>query len=162
MKANPPQANFGELPRPRGRASYAKGRGLKNRLPPTPLDMRSVAGKIRAIGRAASVHSDAARLTQAGSIRMTLIASGGAAASLATTFFRLECAEPSIRDVQPSSLGVFPVMARGGGHIRFVDGRVEPSHPLTLITPNDAAATFVVTAPWEMFGRCSARSAGQV
>lgn len=96
--------------------------------------------------------NDAPRLTEAGSIRMALIAPRGPAAQLATTFFRLSCEEASIRDVQPSSIGIFAIMARGGGDIHFLDGRVEPSHPLTLITPTDAAATFVVEGPWEVRG----------
>ena len=92
------------------------------------------------------------RLTQAGSIEMKLIAPIGAAAQLATTFFRLHCSETAIRDVQPSSIGIFAVMARGSGKLHFLDGRVEPSHPLTLITPTDAAATFVVDGPWDVVG----------
>ncbi|MGX7951338.1 helix-turn-helix domain-containing protein [Tsuneonella sp. HG249] len=104
------------------------------------------------MGRAATDVEEAPRLTHAGSIRMSLIAPAGAAAPLATTFFRLSCDEEWIRDVQPSSLGIFAVMARGGGHLHFLDGRVEPSHPLTVITPTDAAATFVVQGPWELCG----------
>lgn len=104
------------------------------------------------MGRPASDSPDAVRLTQASSIQMSLIAPIGGAGSLATTFFRLSCSETSIRDVQPSSIGIFAVMAQGSGHIHFLDGPIEPSHPLTLITPTNAAATFVVDGPWEVFG----------
>lgn len=72
--------------------------------------------------------------------------------SLVTTFFRMRCEDQFIRDVQPSSIGIFAAMARGSGTIHFLDGRAEPSHPLTLITPTSAAATFVVDGPWEVFG----------
>jgi len=114
--------------------------------------MRRAAGKIRAMGRAAAFQSDAQRLTRAASIEVRLIAPTGAAAQLATTFFRLHCSERAIRDVQPSSLGIFAVMPRGGGQLHFLDGRSEPSHRLNLITPTDAAATFVVEGPWDILG----------
>jgi AraC-like DNA-binding protein len=69
-----------------------------------------------------------------------------------TTFFRLCCDEAVIRDVQPSSIGLMAAMARGGGHMRFIDGRVEPSHRFTLQTPTAAASTFEVEGPWHLFG----------
>lgn len=104
------------------------------------------------MGRTSIEQSGAGRLTNTGSIRLSLIAPSGPAAQLATTFFRLECDEPTIRDVQPSSIGIFAIQARGGGHLRFLDGRTEPGHPLMLVTPTDAASTFEVTGPWQVFG----------
>ncbi|MFA9201351.1 MAG: hypothetical protein ACEQR8_09245 [Cypionkella sp.] len=104
------------------------------------------------MGGGSSDAIDHARLTRAGSIRMRLIAPQGPAAHLATTFFRLECDEPAIRDVQPSSIGIFAVQARGGGHIRFLDGRTDPGHPVMLVTPTEAASTFEVAGPWRVFG----------
>lgn len=104
------------------------------------------------MGRATVEHTVPAQLTSAGAIRVTLIAPKGPAAQLATTLFRLECDEASIRDVQPSSIGIFAIQARGGGHIRFLDGRVEPGHPLMLITPTDAASTLEVAGPWRIAG----------
>lgn len=104
------------------------------------------------MGRIAREPTGGDRLTRAGSIRLRLIAPQGTAAQLATTFFRLECDEPAIRDVQPSSIGIFAIQARGGGHMRFLDGRTEPGHPLMLITPTDAASTFEVAGPWRVFG----------
>ena len=92
------------------------------------------------------------QLTKANSIRMELIAPRDDVRSLVTTFFRMRCDDPVIRDVQPSSIGIFAVMARGSGTLQFLDGRAEPSHPLTLITPTSAAATFAVNGPWEVFG----------
>jgi AraC-like DNA-binding protein len=92
------------------------------------------------------------RLTQVGLVRMELFPPPPSVAPLVTTFFRLSCDEPTIRDVQPSSIGILAVMARGGGHLRFLDGRVEPSHPLSVITPTGAASTFEVAGPWDVFG----------
>lgn len=83
---------------------------------------------------------------------MTLIAPGAQAAHLVTTFFRLRCDEPIIRDVQPSSISVLAIMAKGSGELRFIDGRSGSSHPLTFITPTEAAATFCIEGPWDVFG----------
>jgi AraC-like DNA-binding protein len=104
------------------------------------------------MGRPASEQPAAERLTKAGSIAMKLIPPVGGAAQLATTFFRLHCSDTAIRDVQPSSIGILAIMVRGSGKLHFLDGHVEPSHPLTLITPTDAAATFVIDGPWDVFG----------
>ncbi|MDP3673893.1 MAG: helix-turn-helix domain-containing protein [Novosphingobium sp.] len=93
-----------------------------------------------------------ARLTQQGLLRLELFPPPAALAPYITTFFRMRCDEPTIRDVQPSSIGVMAVMARGSGRMRFLDGRVERSHRLTLQTPTAAAATFEVEGPWRVFG----------
>lgn len=92
------------------------------------------------------------KLTSAKNIQMELIAPSPAAATLVTTFFRLRCEDTLIRDVQPSSIGIFAIMARGSGTLNFIDGRADPSHPLTLVTPTKAAATFIVDGPWDVFG----------
>lgn len=73
-------------------------------------------------------------------------------APFVTTFFRMRCDEISIRDVQPTSIGIVALMARGEGHMRFLDGRSEPSHPFLLVTPTSAAATFELNGPWDAFG----------
>ena len=91
-------------------------------------------------------------LTDRGLLRLELFPAPAAVAPYVTTFFRMRCDELSIRDVQPSSIGLLAVMARGSGHIRFLDGRVEPSQRLTLLTPTSAAATFEVEGPWHLFG----------
>jgi AraC-like DNA-binding protein len=93
-----------------------------------------------------------AQLTSVKNIQMQLIAPPPVAASLVTTFFRLRCDDNLIRDVQPSSLGIFAIMARGSGTLNFIDGGADPSCPLTLVTPTNAAATFVVDGPWDVFG----------
>ena len=93
-----------------------------------------------------------ARLTQQGLLRLELFPPPPALTPYLTTFFTMRCDEPTIRDVQPSSIGLMAVMARGGGHMRFLDGRVEPSHRFTLQTPTAAAATFEVDGPWHLFG----------
>ena len=93
-----------------------------------------------------------ARLTQQGLLRLELFPPPAALTPFLTTFFTMRCDERAIRDVQPSSIGLMAVMARGSGHMRFLDGRVEPSHRFTLQTPTAAAATFEVEGPWHLFG----------
>ena len=93
-----------------------------------------------------------ARLTQQGLIRLELFPPPAALTPYLTTFFTMRCDERTIRDIQPSSIGLMAVMARGGGQMRFLDGRVEPSHRFTLQTPTAAAATFEVDGPWHLFG----------
>ena len=93
-----------------------------------------------------------ARLTPQELIKLEIFPSPPALTPYVTTFFRLCCDEPAIRDVQPSSLGLMAVMVRGGGHMRFIDGRIEPSHRFTLQTPTAAASTFEVEGPWHLFG----------
>lgn len=95
---------------------------------------------------------DAARLTPQDLIKLEIFPPPPALTAYVSTFFRLRCEEKVIRDVQPSSIGIIGVMARGGGHMRFVDGRIEPSHRFTLQTPTAAAATFEVEGPWHVFG----------
>ena len=92
------------------------------------------------------------RLTQQGLLRLELFPPPAALTPYLTTFFTMRCDEIAIRDVQPSSIGLMAVMARGGGQMRFLDGRVEPSHRFTLQTPTAAAATFEVDGPWHLFG----------
>lgn len=91
-------------------------------------------------------------LTPAKNVRMELFAPLPEAAPLVTTFFRLRCEENHIRDVQPSSIGIFAIMARGAGTLNYIDGRADPSHTLSLITPTSAASTFIVDGPWDVFG----------
>lgn len=92
------------------------------------------------------------RLTQQGLLRLELFPPPPTLTPYLTTFFTMRCDEIAIRDVQPSSIGLMAVMARGGGRMRFLDGRVEPSHRFTLQTPTAAAATFEVEGPWYLFG----------
>ena len=92
------------------------------------------------------------RLTQQGLLRLELFRPPAALTPYITTFFTMRCDERAIRDVQPSSIGLMAVMARGRGQMRFLDGRVEPSHRFTLQTPTAAAATFEVEGPWHLFG----------
>ena len=99
-------------------------------------------------------HADTSseQLTQAGLVRMELFPPSPGVAPMVTTFFRMRCDEEAIRDVQPSSIGIVALMARGSGHMRFLDGRSEPSHPWMVLTPSSAAGTFEVTGPWDVFG----------
>ncbi len=102
----------------------------------------------------AAAGEDAAhqQLTRAGLVRMELFPPALEVAPFVTTFFRMRCDERKIRDVQPSSIGIVAVMPRGSGHMRFLDGRTEPSYPWMVLTPSSAAATFEITGPWDVFG----------
>jgi AraC-like DNA-binding protein len=96
--------------------------------------------------------SDDSQLTRASSVRMELFPPSPAVAPFVTTFFRMRCDDRQIRDVQPSSIGIIALMPHGTGRMRFLDGRVEPSHRLMVVTPSGAAATFEIDGPWEAFG----------
>lgn len=102
--------------------------------------------------QAKSAGAGTQRLTKASLMRMELFAPPPGAAPFVTTFFRMQCDEESIRDVQPTSIGFLALMARGAGHMHFLDGRREPSHPLMLVTPSSAASTFELAGPWDAFG----------
>ena len=92
------------------------------------------------------------RLTSRGLLELELFPAPASLAPYVTTFFRMRSEERAIRDVQPSSIGLLGIMARGSGRIRFLDGRVEPSYRLTLLSPTSAAATFEIDGPWHLFG----------
>ena len=92
------------------------------------------------------------QLTRAALMRMELFAPPAPLVPVVTTFFRMQCDEASIRDVQPSSIGIIALMGRGGGTIRFLDGRSAHSRPFTVLTPSSAAGTFEVEGPWDVFG----------
>ena len=85
-------------------------------------------------------------------MRMELCAPPACLTPFVTTFFRMRCDEESIRDVQPSSIGILALMGKGSGRMHFLDGRSEPSHPFTVLTPSSAAGTFEVDGPWDVFG----------
>lgn len=93
-----------------------------------------------------------ASLTQAALLNLEYFEPAEDIAPFVTTFFRMRCDEPEIRDVQPASVGILAVTARGQGHMRFLDGRCEPSHRLLLLTPTSAAALVEMTGPWHTFG----------
>ena len=122
------------------------------------LDSRRTIGKDRDVGarssrtQAKSAGSGKERLTKASLMRMELFASPPEVAPYVTTFFRMRCDEKSIRDVQPTSLGMIVLMAKGEGHMRFLDGRREPSHRFMLVTPTTAASTFEIDGPCDSFG----------
>ena len=92
------------------------------------------------------------RLTSRGLLKLELFPAPAELAPFVTTFFRMRSEERAIRDVQPSSIGLLGIMARGSGRIRFLDGRVEPSRRVTLLSPTSAAATFEIEGPWHLFG----------
>jgi len=105
-----------------------------------------------AAGRAGAKSVAEPRLTGQDLLRLELFPPAPDLAPFVTTFFRMRCDEATIRDVQPSSIGIMATMARGGGLMHFLDGRSEPSQPFTLQTPTSAAARMDVCGPWHVFG----------
>lgn len=69
-----------------------------------------------------------------------------------TTLFHFRCDERDIRDVQPASVGFLLFFLRGKGRMHFPGGTVDPSYPVTLITPTSAAAAFEVDGPFHCVG----------
>jgi AraC-like DNA-binding protein len=96
--------------------------------------------------------SRAQRLTQTGLLRLDLFPAPASVAHLVTTFYRVRCDEPAIRDVHPSSIGALALMKRGTGNLNFIDGRVAAGREFMVIAPTTGAAIVEVDGPWEMFG----------
>lgn len=69
-----------------------------------------------------------------------------------TTFYFFRCDEPVIRDVQPAAVGHLLVFLRGAGAMHFLGGRVDPSCPVSLLTPCGAAAQIEVAGPFHCVG----------
>lgn len=91
-------------------------------------------------------------LTPQSLIRLDYIAAPEDIAPHITTFFRLCSDEPVIRDVQPAVMGQLYVYLAGEGRMTFSDGRVEPAHPVSLVSPLSHAAPFEVDGPLDVFG----------
>ena len=93
------------------------------------------------------------RLTDPALLRIDYLAPPPDVAPYVTTFFLMRCDEREIRDVQPAMGGTLGIFLRGGqGDVRFLDGRVEPSHRFVLLTPASAAAAIAFEGPWHAFG----------
>lgn len=72
--------------------------------------------------------------------------------TLVTTFYHFRCDEAVIRDVQPAAVGNLIVFLCGHGRMVFGNGRVDPSHPVSLLTPCDEAAAIEVEGPFHCVG----------
>jgi hypothetical protein len=57
-----------------------------------------------------------------------------------------------IRDVQPASAGHIMFFLSGHGEARFVDGKIQPSHAVSLIGPSSSAMQYIVTGPFHCIG----------
>lgn len=73
-------------------------------------------------------------------------------AAYATTFYHFCCDERDIRDVQPAAVGHVMVFLAGSGSMRFVTGRIDRSHGVSLMTPCSAAAEIAVDGPFHCIG----------
>lgn len=108
------------------------------------------AGATSELGRSLGLPEQS--LTEIGSLRLEYCAPPSDVAPYVTSFFRMCSDEREIRDVQLASVGVLAVFVRGKGEIRFLNGRVDPTHPLVLLAPTSAAAQILVEGPWHAFG----------
>ncbi|WP_375291194.1 helix-turn-helix domain-containing protein [Qipengyuania sp.] len=73
-------------------------------------------------------------------------------ADFVTTLYHFRCDELMIRDFQPAAVGHLMVFLRGHGVMRFAGGRVDPSHPVSLMTPCGAAVPIEVEGPFHCIG----------
>lgn len=69
-----------------------------------------------------------------------------------TTFYHFRCDEPHMRDIQPAAIGHLTLFPYGAGHLRFRDGRSEPSYEVNLLTPFGIAVPFEVDGPFHAIG----------
>lgn len=69
-----------------------------------------------------------------------------------TTLFHFRCGDVDIRDVQPASWAQLNVYVSGEGLMHFPEGRDDPSHAVSLISPTRQATGFTVEGPLETIG----------
>lgn len=107
--------------------------------------------KQRTSARAAAPR-DADLLTRAGLITLDYISPPPELAAYAATLYHFRCDERDIRDMQPAAVGHLIVFLQGQGTMHFADGRIDPSHRVSLLTPCNAAVPIAVDGPWECVG----------
>lgn len=71
---------------------------------------------------------------------------------LVSTLYLFRCDERVIHDVQPASGSIVFYYLAGDGYMQFSDGRQEPSHPFSLLTPTNLAAALAVDGPFHCVG----------
>jgi methylphosphotriester-DNA--protein-cysteine methyltransferase len=91
-------------------------------------------------------------LTETSWFRLTYLSVPPELAQHVTTFYHFVCDEPEIRDIQPASIGHFALVPHGEGAIHFRDGRSDPMHETSLLTPLSVAAPFTVDGPFHAIG----------
>lgn len=96
--------------------------------------------------------ASAEALTPAGLISLDYLPVPAALDGLVTTFYHFRCDEAVIRDVQPAAVGHVIVFLRGSGQMVFPQGHRDASHPVSLLTPCDAAAGIEVEGPFHCVG----------
>ena len=72
--------------------------------------------------------------------------------ALVSTLYLFRCDERVIHDIQPASGSIVFYYLAGDGYMHFADGRCEPSHPFSLLTPTNVAAALVVDGPFHCVG----------
>lgn len=93
-----------------------------------------------------------ADLTPPSLFELTYHAPPAQLAQLITTLYHFRCDETEIRDIQPAAVGHVMVFLRGSGVMRFPDGHIDPSHPVSLMTPCSAAVPVEVDGPFHCIG----------
>ncbi|WP_394730290.1 helix-turn-helix domain-containing protein [Altererythrobacter sp. GH1-8] len=91
-------------------------------------------------------------LTPRSKFELDYIAPPAALSDYITTLYHFRCGETVIHDIQPAAIGHLTLFPYGKGEMRFLDGRVEPSHEVALLTPFSIAAPFMVNGPFHSIG----------
>jgi len=91
-------------------------------------------------------------LTPQSLFQLDYIAAPPALSDFITTLYHFRCDAALIRDIQPAALGQLSIFPHGVGEMRFLDGRVDPSHETNLLSPFSMAAPFVVDGPFHAIG----------
>lgn len=95
---------------------------------------------------------DAQALTSAALIAVDYIAPPPLIAPYVTTLYHFRCDEPTIRDIQPASVGNLCLFPHGTGEMHFAEGHRDPNHTVGLMTPLSRATPIVVKGPFHAFG----------
>lgn len=91
-------------------------------------------------------------LTESALIEVDYIAPPAAISDFVTTLYHFRCDEPTIRDIQPASVGHLAIFPHGRGEIHFSAGHRDPNHEVAVMTPLATAAPIVVDGPFHAVG----------
>jgi len=91
-------------------------------------------------------------LTSSSLIEVDYIAPPAAISDYVTTLYHFRCDEPSIRDIQPASVGHLSLFPYGKGEMRFASGVCDPNPEVAVLTPLSNATPIVVEGPLHVIG----------
>lgn len=104
------------------------------------------------MGQASVLEHGSAALTPASLITVDYIAPPAAISDYVTTLYHFRCDEAVIRDIQPASVGMLCLFARGKGELYLPGGRIDPNPEVAIMTPLSAACPLVVNGPFHVIG----------